>query len=51
MRRTQLGNLTITALVVINVVLWIIFIPPYNAKDINKYMGEVLSTSALILFA
>jgi len=51
MRRSQLGNLGITALVVINVVLWIIFIPPYNIKDLNKYIAEVLSTSALILFA
>lgn len=51
MRRSQFGNLTITALVVINVVLWIIFIPPYDTKDINKYIAEVLSTSALILFA
>ncbi|MBI5349299.1 MAG: ferric reductase-like transmembrane domain-containing protein [Chloroflexi bacterium] len=53
MRQSQLGNLTITALVVINVTLWIIFPPLHNGKElfVNQYISEVLSTSALILFA
>lgn len=53
MRQSQLGNLAITALVVINIALWIIFPPLHNGKElfVNQYISEVLSTSALILFA
>jgi len=53
MRRKKLGNATIVALIVINVALWLFF-PPIDDHRENfhiQYLGEVFSTSALLLMA
>lgn len=58
MKKNNLGNWGITALVAINLLLWLFFTPPRSQVPLPLYpqynleiLGEVLSTSALILFA
>ena len=54
MRKQNLGNLGIAALIVINLLLWLVFTPPQSAQYPQyglQILGETLSSSALILFA
>lgn len=53
MRQSQLGNLAIAALALLNVLLWALFPPPArdDAYYLRHYVGEVFSTTALILFS
>lgn len=53
MRKQNLGNLGIVALIVINLLLWFLFTPQSNLypQYALQVFGEILSSSALILFA
>jgi predicted ferric reductase len=53
MQKRRIGNLVIVAAVVLNVTLWLAF-PPVNDLRKNfyvQYLGEIFSTSALLLMA
>ena len=53
MRRKNIGNLVIVALVLLNFVVWTVF-PPENvgrAHFLRQYAGEVLGSTAIILMA
>ena len=49
----KIGNLTIIALVILNIVVWLVF-PPVNDGDPNflrKYAGEVIGSNNIVLMA
>jgi predicted ferric reductase len=53
MKRHNLGNWAIIALVILNVVVWVVF-PPANDGEpnfIRKYVGEVLGSNNIVLMA
>ncbi len=51
MPKKQIGSITIFAMVVLNVVLWLIFPPANNGKSTFRYqmIAEIFSSSAMIL--
>jgi predicted ferric reductase len=53
MAKKNLGNLAIIGIVVINLVLWLAFPPPDDGRPayINRYIGEMFSTSGVLLMA
>jgi predicted ferric reductase len=64
MKKNNLGNLAIALLVALNLFLWLFFTPPLKNLSLQNYasykpetfypmeiLGEILSSSALILFA
>lgn len=53
MKQRQLGNLTIAALVVINLILWLVFPPIDDGRPnfLRAYAGEVLGSTVIILMA
>lgn len=53
MKKNNIGNLTIALLVALNLLLWLFFTPVSNhhPQYALEVLGEILSTSALILFA
>ena len=53
MKRHNLGNWAIIALVILNVVVWVVF-PPANDGEpnfIRKYVGEVIGSNNIVLMA
>jgi predicted ferric reductase len=51
--RQNIGNLAIIALVILNIVVWLVF-PPVNDGDPNflrKYAGEVIGSNNIVLMA
>jgi predicted ferric reductase len=53
MRRSQVGNLTIIGLAVLNVLLWIVFPPENDGRDayVNQLVSEVFSSTGMVLMA
>jgi predicted ferric reductase len=53
MKSRRIGNYAIVLLVVVNILLWLIFPPPNDNRPhfLNQYIGEIFSTSGLILFS
>jgi predicted ferric reductase len=53
MKRSNLGNITIIALLILNVIVWFVF-PPVNdgrANFARQYAGEILGANNIILMA
>jgi len=53
MRKQHLGNLAIAAVAALNIILWLIFPPPYDGRPLFLVgvFGEMLSSTALILMS
>jgi predicted ferric reductase len=53
MKKRQIGNMVIAALVALNLLLWLVFTPANDGREhfSNQVAAEMLSTSALILMA
>jgi len=53
MRKTNLGNLAIIALVVLNVIVWLAFPPENDGRPqfLRQYAGEVIGANNIILMA
>jgi predicted ferric reductase len=49
----NIGNLTIIALVILNIVVWLVFPPVYNGDPnfLRRYAGEVIGSNNIILMA
>src|SRR5687767_15592506 len=49
----NIGNLTIIALVILNIVVWLIFPPVYDGDPnfLRKYAGEVIGSNNIVLMA
>ena len=49
----NIGNLTIIALVILNIVVWLVFPPAYNGDPnfLRKYAGEVIGSNNIVLMA
>lgn len=53
MAKKNLGNYAIIGIVIINLVLWLAFPPPDDGRPayLNRYIGEMFSTSGVLLMA
>lgn len=49
----NIGNLTIIALVILNIVVWLVFAPVYDGDPnfLRKYAGEVIGSNNIVLMA
>ena len=49
----NIGNLTIVALVILNIVVWLVFPPVYDGDPnfLRKYAGEVIGSNNIVLMA
>ena len=49
----HIGNLTIIALVILNIVVWLVFPPVYDGDPnfLRKYAGEVIGSNNIVLMA
>ena len=49
----NIGNLTIIALVILNIVVWLVFPPVYNGDPnfLRRYAGEVIGSNNIVLMA
>ncbi len=49
----NIGNLTIIALVILNIVVWLVFPPAYDGDPnfLRKYAGEVIGSNNIVLMA
>src|SRR5215216_1351223 len=49
----NIGNLTIIALVILNIVVWLVFSPVYDGDPnfLRKYAGEVIGSNNIVLMA
>ena len=49
----NIGNLTIIALVILNIVVWLVFPPAYDADPnfLRQYAGEVIGSNNIVLMA
>ena len=49
----KIGNLTIIALVILNIVVWLVFPPVYNGDPnfLRRYAGEVIGSNNIVLMA
>jgi predicted ferric reductase len=49
----NIGNLTIIALVILNIVVWLVFPPVYDGDPnfLRKYAGEVIGSNNIVLMA
>jgi hypothetical protein len=51
--KQNIGNLVIIALVILNIIVWLVF-PPVNdgrANFLRQYAGEVIGSNNIILMA
>jgi predicted ferric reductase len=53
MKKKDLGNIIIVALIFFNVLFWLIFRPPNDGREhfTNQWIGEIFSSSALLLMS
>ena len=53
MRKKDLGNLAIVALIFFNVLFWLVFPPPNDGRPhfLRQWTGEIFSSSALLLMS
>jgi len=53
MKQTNIGNLAIIALVVLNVIVWLVFPPVYDGDPnfLRQYAGEVIGSNNIVLMA
>jgi predicted ferric reductase len=53
MKKIDLGNIVIVALIFFNVLFWLVFPPPDDGRPhyINQWIGEIFSSSALLLMS
>lgn len=49
----NIGNLTIIALLILNIVVWIVFPPAYDGDPnfLRRYVGEILGSNNIVLMA
>ena len=49
----NIGNLTIIALVILNIVVWLVFPPVYDGDPnfLRQYAGEVIGSNNIVLMA
>ena len=49
----NIGNLTIIALVILNIVVWLVFPPMYDGDPnfLRQYAGEVIGSNNIVLMA
>ena len=53
MRKSNLGNLVIIALVILNVLVWLVFPPVNDGSEnfIRKYAGEIIGSTNIVLMS
>lgn len=53
MRKSNLGNLTVIGLVILNVLVWLVFPPIHDGSDnfLRKYAGEIIGSTNIVLMS